>query len=147
MRRLALCVMLFGATAAVAAPADAVHARVSGLRELGAAFKSMNDMLRGDAPAPILLQQTARQISNAAAEMQGWFPAGSGSEAAVKTAARPEIWNQPAKFKAAEDAFIAQAAKLRTAADRGDLTALRTETRTLGATCKSCHDSFRVPST
>jgi cytochrome c556 len=139
--------MLFGATAAVAAPADAARTRISGLRELGAAFKSMNDMLRGDPPAPILIQQTARQISNAAAQMPGWFPRGSGSEAGVKTAVRPEIWSEPAKFNAAQSAFIAQAAKLRAAAEKNDLAALRGETRALGATCKSCHDSFRVPST
>lgn len=147
MRTLAVCVMLFGATAATAAPADDVHARVSGLRELGAAFKSMNDMLRGDAPAPILVQQTARQISNAAAQMPGWFPRGSGTEAGVKTAARPEIWSEPGKFSAAQSAFIAQAAKLRAAAEKNDLAAVRSETRALGTTCKSCHDSFRVPST
>lgn len=147
MRTVAVCVMLFGATGAAAAPADAVHARISGLRELGAAFKSMNDMLRGGAPASILVQQTARQISNAAAQMPGWFPRGSGTEAGVKTAARPEIWSEPSKFSAAQSAFIAQAAKLRAAAEKNDLAAVRNETRALGATCKSCHDSFRVPST
>lgn len=147
MRSLVVGAALLAASAALAAPADAVHSRVSGLRELGAAYKSLNDELRGEQPQGIIVQQAARQIANSAGQMPGWFPAGSGPEAGVKTAARREIWIQPAKFRAAQDAFIAQAAKLKAAADKGDFAGLRTETRNLGATCKSCHDGFRVPST
>lgn len=147
MRGLVFGVALLSATAALAAPADAVHSRVAGLRELGAAYKSLNDELRGNQPQAIVVQQAVRQVNNAAAQMPSWFPAGSGPEAGVKTAAKPDIWTRPANFKAAQDAFIAQAAKLKSLADKSDLASLRTETRNLGATCKSCHDSFRVPST
>lgn len=146
MRRAWLGLIFFAATAAYAAPTQVVQTRVSGFRELGAAFKAVNDGLRSKQPQTILIQQSARQIRNAANQMHGWFPAGSGPEAGVKTAARGEIWSQPGKFKSEQDKFIAAAAKLQAATNSGDLNLLRKEARSLGATCKSCHDSFRVPS-
>jgi cytochrome c556 len=117
---------------------------VSGLRELGAAFKSMNDGLRSPEPQTMLIQLSARQIRNAANQMPGWFPRGSGPEAG-KTAARPEIWTQPEKFRAAQDAFIAQASRMQAAANAGNIAAIRVEAAKLGGTCKGCHDTFRVP--
>ena len=146
MKRL-LIVSLFGvaglATAALAAPADVVRTRIAGFREMGAAFKAVNDGLRGD-PQMILIQQSARQIRNAANQMPGWFPQGSGAEAGVKTAAKPEIWSQPARFTAAREAFIAQAASFQAAANSGNARAIGAEARKLGGTCKGCHETFRA---
>ena len=133
------------ASAAVAAPADVVRTRIAGFRELGAAFKAINDGLRAE-PQTILIQQSARQVRNAASQMPTWFPAGSGPQLGVKTAAKPEIWSQSAKFQAAQNAFIGQAGKFQLAANSGNVAAMRLEARRLGATCKGCHDSFRVPS-
>lgn len=146
MRGAWLGLIFFAATAAYAAPAGTVHTRIAGFRELGAAFKAVNDGLRSDQPQTILILQSARQIRNAANQMPSWFPAGSGPEVGVKTAARREIWLEPGKFKSEQDRFIASAAKLQAAANSGSLDLMRKEARGLGATCKSCHDSFRVPS-
>lgn len=143
-----LVLPLLGAAMApplLAAPADDVHTRISGLRELGAAFKAVNDGLRGNELQTILIQQSARQIRNAASAQYRWFPAGSGAEAAVKTAAKPEIWSQAARFKAAQDAFSAEAAQFQQVANGGDQAAIAAEARKLGGTCKSCHDTFRTP--
>ena len=74
----------------LAAPADQLRVRIDGLRELGAAFKAVNDGLRGPEPQTILIQQSARQIRNAANAMPNWFPAGSGPQPGLKTAAKPE---------------------------------------------------------
>ena len=144
-RRVAMVGFLALATPLLAAPADVVRTRVAGLRELGAAFKSVNDGLRSSEPQTILLQQSARQIRNAANAMPGWFPRGSGPEAGVKTAAKPEIWSQAARFQAAQNAFIGQASQFQAAIGSGNVEAMRAKARALGATCKGCHDSFRVP--
>jgi cytochrome c556 len=141
----ALFAVGFMAAPLLASSADDVRIRVSGLRELGAAFKAVNDGLRTSEPQTILIQQSAREIRNAASQMPGWFPKGSGPESGAKTAAKADIWAQPAKFKAAQDAFIAEAARLQAAANGGDVAAIRAETTKLGLTCKNCHDSFRVP--
>jgi len=134
------------ATPVFAAPADSIRTRIAGLRELGAAFKAVNDGLRSSEPQTILLQQSARQIRNAANAMPGWFPRGTGPEARVKTAARPEIWSQAARFQAAQNAFIARSGEFQAAVGSGNVAAMRAKARELGATCKGCHDSFRVPS-
>ncbi|MDE2405735.1 MAG: cytochrome c [Sphingomonadales bacterium] len=137
--------LLVPAAGALATPADAVKSRITSLRELGAAFKAINDGLKADEPQTILIQQSARQVRNAANQMPGWFPAGSGPEAGVKTSAKPEIWSQPAKFKAAVAAFTTEAGKFQAVAASGNPAAMKAAARSLGMTCKGCHDSFRVP--
>ena len=129
------------------APADQIKARVTGLRELGAAFKAINDGLRAPAPQTILIQQSARQIRNAAQAMSTWFPKGSGPESGQKTSAKPDIWTKPKDFAAAQLAFSRQADALAKASAGSDIEAIRMETRKLGGTCKACHDQFRVPKT
>jgi cytochrome c556 len=127
----------------LAAPADQVRTRVAGLRELGAAFKTVNDGLRTSEPQTILIQMAARQIRNASTAMYTWFPAGSGPQAGVKTAAKPEIWTQPARFRQLQDAFASQAAAFQRAAGGSDVNAIRAAARSLGQSCKACHDQFR----
>lgn len=129
----------------LAAPADQVRTRVEGLRELGASFKTVNDGLRSPEPQTVLIRMAARQIRNASTAMRGWFPAGSGPQPGVKTAAKPEIWTRAADFRRAQDAFAAQAAAFQTAANGGNVDAIRAASRSLGGTCKGCHDQFRVP--
>ncbi|HEX8055763.1 MAG TPA: cytochrome c [Novosphingobium sp.] len=146
-RRAATLAFLVLATPLLAAPADTIRTRVAGLRELGAAFKAVNDGLRSNEPQTILLQQSARQIRNAANAMSGWFPRGSGPETRLKTAAKPEIWTQAPRFQAAQNAFIAKSGEFQAAVGSGNVATMRAKARELGATCKACHDSFRVPST
>jgi cytochrome c556 len=128
----------------LAAASDIIRTRIDGYRELGAAFKGANDGLRGE-PQTVVLQQAARQIRNASKAQYGWFPAGSGPKAGVKTAAKPAIWTSPAKFKAAQDGFARQAEAFQKAVAGGKADVMRTEARKLGGTCKACHDQFRVP--
>lgn len=128
----------------LAAPTDAVATRVAGLRELGAAFKNVNDQIKSGTPQAMILQISARQIVSAARAQYGWFPAGSGPQPGVKTAAKPEIWAQPVQFKAAQDAFAAQAAVFAKAVATNDLDAIRAQAKLLGQTCGACHRGFRV---
>ena len=74
-----------------------------------------------------------------------WFPAGSGPETGIKTAAKPEIWAQPADFKAAHDALVVEAGKLVTVAASGDAAAIGAQLQATGKACGGCHKPFRVP--
>lgn len=79
-------------------------------------------------------------LTRLAADLPGFFPAGSGGEA---TEARPEIWSDPAGFQSAIARFDAGARALASAAAAGDRTAFvsaLTETR---AACGACHDAYR----
>lgn len=141
--RLAAAAMMLGLVAA--APADAVRSRIASYRELGAAFKAVNDALRTGEPQTILIQQSARQIRNASRGQYSWFPAGSDASAGVRTAAKPEIWTQAAQFKAKQDAFAAAADSFARVAATGNANAIRLEARKLGGACKGCHDTYKVP--
>jgi len=138
----ALSLGLIGAPL-LAAPSDVVRARIAGLRELGAAFKNANDALRGSEPQTIMIRQSAREIVSAARAQYQWFPAGTGPNPAWKTAARPEIWTQAARFRTAQDNFARAADAFQRAAMTGNADAMRSSARTLGATCKGCHDQFK----
>ena len=132
----------FGPT--VAAGVDPYKARIDSYRELGAAFKNVNDELRKPTPQAYIVQLSARQIRSTAQAQYGFFPAGSGPRPGVKTAAKPEIWTQPAQFKAAQDAFNLQAQAFARVAQSGDIAAIKVQTKTLGQTCAGCHKAFRV---
>jgi cytochrome c556 len=133
------------ATVAVAAtPADAVRARIAGYRALGAAFKSANDTIRAGGARTPAMRQAAAQIAGAARQQYGWYPAGSGPQARVKTAAKPEIWTRGREFRGAQDAFARQATAFERVVASGDEAAIRAGVRQLGAACKGCHDSFRL---
>lgn len=128
----------------LAAPADQARTRIAGYRQLGASFKTVNDGLRAPSPPLAQIQAAARQIRAAAAQQYAWYPAGSGPRAGVKTAAKPEIWTQGARFRQLQDGFTAQATVLQHATDGGNPAAIRAAARSLGASCKACHDQFRI---
>ena len=140
-------VLAAGAVAAplFAAPADTIRTRIASYRELGAAFKAVNDGLRGSDVQTILIAQSARQIRNTAQQQYDWFPAGSGPQAGVKTRAKAEIWSQSDKFRAAQDAFAKAADNFSRAVASKDVAAIRSNARLLGGACKGCHDTFRTP--
>lgn len=133
------------ATPLLAAPADAIRSRIANYRELGSAFKAVNDGLRGGEVQTVLIAQSARQIRNASRGQYEWFPAGSGPQGGAKTRAKSEIWTQPAKFKVAQDAFAKAADDFQRAVTSKNVAAIRIGAQKLGTTCKGCHDSFRAP--
>ena len=135
---------LGAATAFAASPADAVRTRHDGFHELGAAFKNVNDELRGSAPQMVVLQISARQIKNVASQQYGWFPAGSGPQSGLKTKARAEIWSRAPAFKAAQDALAQQANAFSQAVGTKDVAKIRVAAKALGGACAGCHKQFRT---
>ena len=57
--------------------------------------------------------------------------------------AKPEIWKEQDKFKAAADKMQAEVGKLSAAAKSGDLNAIKTAFGGVGQSCKACHDNYR----
>lgn len=132
-----------GSALAQFSPKEAVTARVSGYRETGAAFKTLNDQLKTDTPAKIMLRISARRIVQTTHDQYGWFPQGSGAEAGAKTKAKPVIWSDAAGFKAAQDRFQQQATLMSQAVDGGDLAQMRKQAHDLGEACAACHAKYR----
>jgi cytochrome c556 len=139
----AVAVVAAGTAYAQLAPRDAVTARVANYRETGAAFKTVNDQLKSDTPAKVMLRMSARRIAQTAHDQYGWFPAGSGPEAGVKTRAKPAVWTDAATFKAVQDRFQQQANLFAQSVDAGDMDKIRTQAKALGEACATCHNKYR----
>ena len=134
---------LFCAVPLLAADVDIVKSRIAGYREIGAAFKAINDQLRSGSPQPYLLQVSAREIVNGTREQYRWFPTGSGPKPGVKTRAKPAIWAEMPKFKALQDNFADKAKALAVATKGNDPARIQTAVKDLGGACKACHTVYR----
>ena len=127
-------------------PAAAIQARQGQFREIGTAFKAINDELRKEAPGKFVLGSSARQIAMDLRQVRTLFPVGSGAAGGVKTKALPAIWAQRARFDALNAAATVEADKLvATLRGGGDQAAIAAQAKALGASCKSCHVPFRAP--
>ena len=60
-----------------------------------------------------------------------------------KSQSLPEIWKDPAKFKAAADAMQTELGKLVAAAKGGNEAAIKAALGDTGKTCGGCHNTFR----
>jgi cytochrome c556 len=124
-------------------PQPVIEGRQSALRDIGAAFKGINDEFKKSQPSLPLIRQYAAQIDDLARQQKFWFPPGTGPETEIEMKAKPDIWKQPAEFKAGQVAMAEQAAKLAKIATGSDAAAIRSQWQALGKTCKGCHDKFR----
>jgi len=66
------------------------------------------------------------------------------STSGVKSAAKPEIYTDAAKFKAAAETLEAETAKLGAAARAKNEAGVRASFGGVAKACGSCHDAFRV---
>jgi cytochrome c556 len=133
------------ATAVLAADmASVINSRQAHYKEIGKAAKGIYDTLNSGSPNVGLIQASAKQIDALAPQLPSWFPAGSGPEAGVKTAAKAAIWSDGAEFKQDAAAFAAEAKTFDVIASGGDVNAIRAEYAKLGNTCKTCHQTFRT---
>jgi cytochrome c556 len=55
----------------------------------------------------------------------------------------PAVWSDESKFKSNQEKLIAATASLSTAANSGDLEAVKRATAAVGGACKNCHDDFK----
>lgn len=121
----------------------AADERHENFEQLGAAFKTIDDQMKKDAPDMAAIQAAAGTINGFAPKVASWFPAGSGPDDGIKTEALQTIWTKPAEFQQASTRFADEAAKFATVTQTGDKAAIGAGMKALGGTCKDCHDKFR----
>lgn len=126
-------------------PTDVIKARQEVMKGLGADFKIVNDQLKTAAPDKAAIAAAVKKIADSGKDVGMRFPAGTGTEAGIKTRAKPEIWSQGADFKAAADAFVTVSAKFSQVAAAGDIEAIKGEAKLMGDACGGCHKKFRAP--
>ena len=135
-----------GTFAYAAAPAivSAIKARQANFKEIGGAFKTVNDEIKSGAPDFASVRPAAREVAVRAAGQAKYFVKGSGPQSGEKTRALPAIWTDAAGFAQVNANFVRAARALDAAAQKGDVAALTAARTALGGTCKACHDKFRA---
>ncbi len=131
----------FAASAQFAKPEDAIKYRKSVMTVMGTHFSRLGAMAQGKAPfEPKQVVENEAVVELTAKLAWSAFPEGSDKG---ETKAKAEVWKEPAKFKEAQDKFLAETLKLNAAAKSGKLEDLKTAAAAVGGTCKNCHDNFK----
>lgn len=126
-------------------PAQLIQNRQAGYKQIGAAFRGIQEQVRASEPNLATLRQHTAALARLAPQVSGWFPAGTGPEAGVRTRALPLIWANGHAFRTASVNLVVAARQLDTASRGTDLAAIRAAAQALGRTCGGCHDQFRGP--
>jgi cytochrome c556 len=142
----ALCLAMIAAVpvAGFAAAPDTIKARQANFKKMGAATKAIVDEIRKSDPSIAVIRTSAANLDAAGKAALKAFPRGTGPEAGVKTEALPAIWTKPKEFAAARQKFLSASAAFNKVARGGDVAQVRSAFGALGATCKGCHDQFRL---
>ncbi len=124
-------------------PEDAIKYRQSALTVMANHLGRIGAMAQGKAPFDAKVAQENAEIVLMMSKLP--FAAfGEGTDKGMPNRARPEIWSQNAKFKAAAEKMQAEVVKLEVAAKTGNLDNIKAAVGGVGPACKACHDDFRA---
>lgn len=129
------------AAAQFAKPEDAIKYRKSGMFVMATHFGRVAAMANGRIPFDA---KVAAENADIAAALSKVVYAGF-AEGTDKgdTKAKPEIWTEMDKFRAAASKMQDEMAKLNLAAKSGNLDAMKAAAGETGKACKACHDTYR----
>ncbi|HNT39576.1 MAG TPA: cytochrome c [Rubrivivax sp.] len=122
---------------------DAIKYRQGAFRVMAEHFGRIGAMANGRVPFDAKVAQENMALVDALHGLP--FSAfDAGSDKGAPNRARPEVWKDAAKFKAARDKLDGEMSKLAAAVKGGDLGAIKTAFGATGGACKGCHDDFRA---
>lgn len=122
---------------------DAIKYRQSALTVMGTHFAHLGAMADGKIPYDAAAAAADADVILVVSKLP-WHAFGAGTDKGRETAARPEIWQDPAKFKQRNEALMAQVSDaLVPAARSGSLDQLKAAFGPTAQRCKACHDDFR----
>lgn len=120
-----------------------MKARHDGMESMGKDLKTLHRDLDSDDPNMSEVRSAAADIYKNSKAATNWFPAGTGPEAG-KTAAKPEIWQNPQDFAVKLGTLQHFADQFYKAALADDAGTLKANEDTLSGACKACHDKYRA---
>ena len=131
----------FPAAAQFAKPEDAVKYRKAAFTVMATHFGRVAAMANGRVPFDAKLAAENAEI----ATMVSKLPFAGFTEGTDKgeTKAKPEIWTEQDKFKAAATKMQDAMEKLNVAAKAGNVDTLKAAAGAVGQACKGCHDNYR----
>lgn len=141
---LAICFALLGAGAVLAhsGATGIVKERMDAMKAIGKAMKSLGAMAKGEAAFDAgKVGAASKTISDHAGEFDRLFPDTKASRKSHVTEAAPAIWTDKPAFLALAKDLVEAAGALETVGARAELGA---QMKALGATCKGCHEKFRI---
>lgn len=140
---LAACTLAWSLPAAAQfqKPEDAVKYRQSVMTVQAFHLGRLGAMVNGRIPFDAKAAQDNAAVLETVTRL-AWVGYGADTEK-VKSKSKPEIWMEPAKFKAEQDKLMAEVGKLNTAAKTGNLDQIKATFGAVAGSCKSCHDNFR----
>jgi cytochrome c556 len=123
-------------------PEDAIKYRQGAFTVMANHFGRVGAMANGKAPFDAKAAVDNMAVVSTLASLP--FTAfQEGTDSGMPNRAKPEIWKDNAKFKAASEKMIGEIAKLDAAAKTGSLDAIKAAFGAAGGACKACHDDFR----
>jgi cytochrome c556 len=124
-------------------PEDAIKYRQSALTVMAAHFGRVGAMAQGRVPFdPKVAAENMTIVMDL--HKLPFTAFGSGTDKGMPTRAKPEIWSDAAKFKAAGEKMWAEMSKLDAAVKSGNFDNVKAAFGPVGAACKACHDDFRA---
>lgn len=129
------------AAAQFAKPEDAIKYRRAGMTMMAAHFGRVAAMANGRVPFDAKVAAENAEIATMLSKLPyaGFVPGTDKGD----TKAKPEIWTDADKFRAAATRMQDEMVKLNAAAKGGNLDALKSAAGEVGKTCKGCHDEYR----
>jgi cytochrome c556 len=122
-------------------PEDAIKYRKAVFTVMGTSFGRIGAMVNGKAPFDAAAAASNAEIATMMSKLPyAAFPEGT---ATGDTRAKPNIWTEGDKFKAAAAKMQEEMAKLNVAAKTGNLDQIKAAFGPTGQACKACHDDFR----
>jgi cytochrome c556 len=136
-----LAVVAIAAGAQEMRPDRAIKYRQGLMYAMNVNFGVLSRMAKGEMPyakdAAVLRAKNLSELS--AMPWEAFLPV---SHAGGRTKAKPEIWQDKAKFDKLAEAMQAELPKLVAATQSGDPAQLKSAVGRVGDACEKCHDAF-----
>jgi cytochrome c556 len=110
------------------------------MKSMGKSFGPLVAILKGESTDLNAAAAAARTMGEGMGKASGMFPEGTAKGEAAESRAKPEIWTQGMKFETAAKALVAEAAKLASVADSGDIDAFKAQFQMTAKACGGCHE-------
>ncbi len=129
------------AAAQFAKPEDAIKYRKAVFTVMATHFGRVAAMANGKIPFDAKVAADSIEISTSMSKLP--YVAFIDGTDKGDTKAKPEIWAEADKFKAAAGKMQEEMGKLNVAAKGGNLDAIKAAVGETGKSCKACHDAYR----
>jgi cytochrome c556 len=129
------------ASAQFAKPEDAIKYRKAVFTVMATHFGRVAAMANGKMPFDAKVAADSAQVATSMSVLP--YVAFIDGTDKGDTKAKPEIWSEADKFKAAAGKMQEEMAKFNTAAKGGNIDAIKAAAGETGKACKGCHDTYR----